>query len=228
MKRHRAPRPPAPASGPPASDLPASGLPGSYHEAVENLIARTVAAWWKLQSNHLTSEASHRLFEECFYEWLIHPEEASDAALVVRVARLGHPPADRALRRYVQAAMDAHRFPQLPLCVQEYAREGLGQAPLTAGYPSRNPLINNFARNVVLCYAMGRAAKRYPAVPLLYATPPRKSVAALVGDVFGLSEVQARRIYKADGDVALRIGVFFAGPSDYPLPSGPIPEGWVT
>ena len=58
----------------------------------------------------------------------------------------------------------------------------------------------------------GRVAKRYPAVPLRYATPPRKSVAALIGDVFGLSEVQARRIYKADGDVALRIGVFFAGP----------------
>ena len=121
--------------------------------------------------------------------------------------------------------MNDHRFPELPLCVQEYAREGLGRAPLTAGYPSRNPLINNFARNVVLCYAMGRAAKRYPAVPLLYATPPRKSVAALIGDVFGLSEVQARRIYKADGDVALRIRAirffffffffFFAAPNHY-------------
>ena len=74
----------------PTSDLPASGgLSGSYHEAVESLIARTAAAWWEFQSNHLTSEASHRLFEECFFEWLIHPEEASDAALVVRVANSG-------------------------------------------------------------------------------------------------------------------------------------------
>ena len=210
MKRSRKPRPPA-----------ATGLPASYVEAEEDLIVRSVARWREFQGDGLTSEGSHAAFKSCFFEWLVNIPQ--DAPTIVRAARLGHPAADRALRHFVQCAMDADQFQQLPVSVRDYARESMAQAPLAVGYPSQaRQVANNFARDYAICFCVERVRKRYPAVPLYMAKKQRRSAADLVGQAFGLGEAQVRRIHKADGEIAEKIAAFFAGYTN-PLTNGPVP-----
>jgi len=204
MKRHRQPRPSA----------PASGLPVTYIEAVEDRIVRTVAKYREIKANQLTAEGSHNLFEGAFFERLMSSDVTLDEIdAIVRMAREGHPSADRALRHFIDVAMNAHRFPQLSLCVQEYARKCMSQAPLSRGYPSQGlQVANDLVRNWGICFCMEWVKKAHPEVPLLTTTKQRRSAAALVGQAFELTEVQTRRIYQADGEIFEKLTDFFVLP----------------
>jgi hypothetical protein len=186
----------------------------SYTEAVEDRIVRTVAKYREIKAKQFTAEGSHNLFEGAFFERLMSPDATlDDVDAIVRMAREGHPSADRALRHFIDVTMNAHRFPHLPLCVQEYARKCMSQAPLSVGYPSRAPqVVNDLTRNWGICYCMERVKKTYPEIPLLHRTKQHRSAADLVGQAFELKEDQTRRIYQADGEIFEKLTDFFVLP----------------
>ena len=159
----------------------------------------------------MSPEASHNIFKAYFFERLLNFDGMLDAATIVRTARLGHPAADQALRRYIEVAMEADLFHKLPVSVRDYARESLTRAQLGNRYSSKaRQVADNFARNVGVCYSMDRVKTRYPEVPLLYSSKERQSAAALVGKAFELKEVQTRRIYQTDAVIAKTVAEFFA------------------
>jgi hypothetical protein len=201
MKRSRKPRQPT-----------ANRLLATQIEAEEGLIIKVVAAWRAFHRDRLSPEASHNSFEAYFFERLMNFDGTLDAATIVRAARLGHPPPDRALRHYIQVAMEADLFHTLPTSVRDYARECLARVPPIARYPSTaRQVVNHFARDVGICHIMSRIKRRYPAIPLLHSSKRRRSVAALVGKAFGITEKQTRRIYQADATIAEVVAQFFAG-----------------
>lgn len=85
--------------------------------AEEAEIEETVRAW---RAHYETLLADDDVFEAFCAEQL-----KTDAAAIVDLARLGHPAADRALRRHIISAIDAGRFQELPPSVRAYASEAV-------------------------------------------------------------------------------------------------------
>lgn len=194
-------------------------VPIGLIEAEESNIRAAVAGWHARRPGRFDAEASHRLLEDYFLRMLQINDETIDAALVVELARSGHPPADRALRRFIQQAMELDQFQSLPTSVRDYGRRCVEIAPL-AGYPSRvSQVVDTYMRDVAIVMLMHRVKDRWPAVPLLNSSG-RASVAALVGPVFGVSERQARRIFQSDRGQARRLAEFLASRPNGGLPNG--------
>ena len=112
----------------------------TFIEAEEALIVEAVRHWRAVREPLLSSEASNRHFENMFLRHLRAGDAASfPAAYIVEIARHGHPPADRAVRTFIQEHMEKDQFQTLPVSVREYARESLWRPALALGYPSRAP-----------------------------------------------------------------------------------------
>ena len=191
---------------------PRSSLPATFIEAEEAEIEEAVRAWRTRYEWHATSEASHRAFEAFFFDRLQNHSKTLDAASIVDVARRGHPAADRALRHYIQLAIEHRRFHELPTSVWDYAREVVARSPLAVGYSSKAPQTgNHFARDVGISLWVNRVKTQWPAVPLLYSSKARRSAVALVGTACGLSEAHTRRIFQTRGEMTLRLAEFFHG-----------------
>ncbi len=170
----------------------------------------------------LSSESSRKLFEDHLFEMLVSfdpsvvGQDIMPPEMIVRLARGGpHPAADRAIFRFVDKAMVVDRFQELPMPIREYYRErtsqGYGKMSPTAYKRGTSPILANFSRNVWIAIVMDRVAKRLPGWAPRYGKPKkgRRSLAGLVGEVFGLKHVQIQRIYESDQDIAAKVGEFF-------------------
>jgi hypothetical protein len=189
--------------------LPTATPNVSFIEAEEMVIMKAVADWRVKNEEQLTSGASHRYLEEFFFRQLQQNAEG-DAAAIVDIAELDHPCADHALRRFIKQALEGDRVPMLPVSVRNYAREGITRSPLPTGYPTRvSQVVNHAARDVAVSLWILRVNKTWPEVPLKHSRRRRRSAAALVGKAFGLGEAQARRIFEAREQLALKILQFF-------------------
>jgi hypothetical protein len=178
-------------------------LPATYAEAEERSIIEILLSWRPRYEELISSEESHKLFQADFLRRLQTGAGTLDAATIVKLARHGHPPADLALRHYIQLAMEADRFQELETSVREYAREVMARGPLPVGYPSTAwQGINNFKRDILITKLIDRVCARWPLVPPLHPKKGRRSAAAMVGKCLGLSESQTRRVYLARREIA--------------------------
>jgi hypothetical protein len=168
-------------------------------------------AWRARHEALFTAASSHDVFEAFFLEKLQTNKGSLDAVYIVGLAKRGHPSADRALRRLIIQANEEDRFQALPLSVRAYNSELLVRAPGPIGYSSRAPqTINHFNRDLAISWLISAVGERYPDIPLLYFSRRRaRSAASIVGGVFGLTERQARRIFKAHGGLPAMIAEFF-------------------
>jgi hypothetical protein len=195
-------------------------VPLGLIEAEEANIKAAVRDWcagWHPEG--FSSEASFLVLEKMFFRLLRDNHGTLDAAVVVDQATRGHVPADRALRRLIQMAIETDTFQALPVSVRAYAGRIVALPPLTE-YPSQaSQVVNHFLRDSCLVVLMRRVKASWPGVPLLNSSG-RASVAALVGPAFGVSERQARRIYQADNGLARRVIEFLMS-----RPNGELPYG---
>ncbi|MGA7486636.1 MAG: hypothetical protein WBW74_06820, partial [Xanthobacteraceae bacterium] len=204
-KRKREPRPP----------IPTNLIPASYTEAVETEIIATVDHWYGLMAAVLGSEAGHLAVQNDLYRQLLAGDCAAlDVATIVAMADGGHAPADHALRTAIHAHIDTDRFGELPVQLRAYAQRALTRPPLPIGYPSRgSQVVNDFTRDIAIPVLIDQTVARWPAVPMLYSSRSRHSVAWFVALVFTrhgitLSERQVRRIYEARRTLARRLAEF--------------------
>ena len=138
----------------PRRQIATPGLSITFVEAEEAEIIQTVSEWRTRHLLFLTSEASHENFEIFFFEHLQTSKGSLTARDIVDVARLGDPPADRALRHYIQICSEARRLDEMPTSVIDYLmRDVAAGAPLRSGYPSTAPQVaNNVMRDVAICW----------------------------------------------------------------------------
>jgi hypothetical protein len=182
-------------------------LPATFIEAEEQIIVAAIARWRAEREPLLSSEASNQHFENVFLRHLrAGGTGCFSAAYIVEIARNGHPPADRAVRTFIQEHMEKDQFQALPVSVREFARESLWRPALALGYPSRAPqVLSNLMRDLALCLAINKVVQQWPQVPLLHPTAHRRSAADLAGEAFGMSEWQARRLYQTPGELARKL-----------------------
>jgi hypothetical protein len=201
MTRRRQPRPPR----------TATDLPATFVAAEDRIIKDAVLKWAPALEPLLSSEACHRFLKADFLRRLEAGAGTLDAGIICDIARNRHPPADDALRDFIELRIQADRFQELPLSVREYARWAQRNPPLPHGYSSKAPqTANNFIRDVAIAWLIDQVKSRWPTVPLLHSSSHRRSAVAIVGGAFG----QARRIYKARGEIARRYAEFMVGFSD--------------
>jgi hypothetical protein len=81
-------------------------------------------------------------------------------AYIERMAYNGHQPAQQALREYVADAIDNHRFQELPVGFQEFAREFL-LYPDMRGYGRGHKLIDTWTRDGLINFLTGAAIERW-------------------------------------------------------------------
>ena len=188
----------------------AARLPDATAE--ELYIASVVDAWIVRLAETLTPEANRDMFEEFFFEHLQTCKGTLQAVDVVQVARLGHPAAAGALRRYIRIAADERQLDAMPTSVIGYLDDVMAQKPMPTRYASNVPqVVDNFARDVAIGWLVPGVKARWPHVPLLYSTAKHHSAAALVGAAFHLSETQTRRIFQARRTMAPHLARFFHG-----------------
>ena len=212
----------------PRSPIPTNLIPASFAEAEEAEIIATVDHWYSLVVAVLGSEAGHLAVQNDLYRQLTAGTAATlDVATIVAMADGGHPPADHALRTYIHAHIDAKRFDDLPVQVQAYALRALTRPPLPIGYPSNCiQVVNDFTRDIAIPILVDQTVARWPAVPKLYSSHSRHSVAWLVALIFTrhgikLAEQQVRRIYSGRQTLARRLAEFMLAN----LPFGEAPFG---
>jgi hypothetical protein len=81
-------------------------------------------------------------------------------AYIERMAYNGHEPAQQALRQYVAEAIDQHRFEELPVGFQEFAREFL-LYPNMRGYGRGHKAIDTWTRDGLINFLTGAAIERW-------------------------------------------------------------------
>jgi hypothetical protein len=191
---------------------PTTALSPEPIAAHEERIEQAIRQWRSNHAGLLTAETSFAFFENDALLKL-HLASAEFGAVLVRIARGGHPHADLALRRFIRAAIERDKLHELPVTIRAYAAEITGKAPLVRGYSSQAPqVIAHFVRDAVIVVLMKRVREIWPQQPLLRSNAKRRSAAALVGAAFGLGEKQAGRIYAADGGAFERFVEFICQP----------------
>ena len=189
-----------------------AGLPATFVEAEELEVLIEVSGWCARHWMFLTSRASHEEFEIFFFEQLQNAKGSLTAADIVDIARRGHPPADRALRHFIQVCSEDRCLDAMPTSVLDYLMRDVATRPPLPEYPSTAPqTANHFARDVAICWWIPLVQERYPKLPRLYSSGKRRSAVALVGAAFGLSERQTLRIYQARAAMAEQLVRFFHG-----------------
>lgn len=186
--------------------------------AQETRIIRYLTTFRDQVGDQLLPEGGHRHFEDFFFEKLItfnpaviHQDELSPED-IVKLARDGkHPAADRALFRFADKAMVVDRFQELPMPVREYIRERMRHGQLPPSYPPRAPrVVDHYVRDCAITFIFDRLKQRLPGWPRYGKRKKgRRTVAALIGEVFGLEHAQIKRIHESDQDLARKIGEFF-------------------
>ncbi len=119
---------------------PGTGLSDTFIPELNRRLAQSLHEWHAHYEDELNSEASHKLFAADFLHRLQTGKGTLSASHIVEFARNGHAAAHCALRDFIDLAMSEHRYPELPMPVQEYARWLVSRttAPPT-GYPSNAP-----------------------------------------------------------------------------------------
>jgi hypothetical protein len=181
-------------------------------------IEKTLAGWHARYQEQFTSQAAHAAFEEFFFKRLRANEGALDAVQIVELARRGHPAADAAVRRLIIEAVEVDRFQELPVSVRAFNSALLLRGPPPTEYPSRAPkVVSHYIRTVAIFRLVGVVQARFPLLPVLYGTERQRSVVGLVGAVFGLTEAQARRVYRDYAKLPQMVATFF---NTYPTNGG--------
>ena len=173
--------------------------PTTYAEAEEALIERAILAWAQFYEEAISADASHEVFKAEFLRRLQAGKGSLDPAKIVELAENGHPSAAKALTDFIELAMDADKFQELPMSVRDYGRKVMsGRARAPTGYPSTawQGLVT-FKRDTLVIRLIHGIVLRWPHIPLLYSKKGRRSAANIVGKCFDLSETQARRIFQA-------------------------------
>jgi hypothetical protein len=195
---------------------PVSAQPHPDHAAIEEAcIIAGVRRWRAAMAEQLSNEASNQFFEDWFVEALEQPgaDGLLFAATLARMAREGHGPADRALRRFIRVAGQTRSLDALPTAVLSYVDDITTRGPLPPTYAPRQPqTINHCLRDVMIGRMMRHIKALRPTTPLLHSTKRRKSAAFLVGAGFDLSEHQVRRIYQARDGASERLVDFLTVP----------------
>lgn len=204
MTRRRKPRPPT----------RSSNLPATFAQAEDGLIEQALLELRVRIEQEINSEASHRFFEADFLRRLHEGAGTLSPGIIVDIARSGHPPADHALRHFIEQHMEADRFQNMPTSVREYARWAQRNPPLPVGYASNAPqVVNNFTRDLVIIRLFDMMMVRWPAMPRFYSSSQRRSAVAILGKAFGLGEDQTRRIVKDRGGIHWKASEFLIGTS---------------
>jgi hypothetical protein len=203
-------------------------LPATYAEAEDASIIEAVEHWYPRIADQLGSDAAHLAVQNDLCRQLMAGKAAAlDVAYIVAMADGGHPPADHALRTYIHAHIDTDRFAELPVQVRAYAQRALTCPPLPVGYPSNcSQVVNDFTRDLAICFLVDQIVLRWPAVPKLYSSRHHRSAAGYVALVFPrhgikLAEQQVRRIYNGRQTMARRLAEFMLGT----LPFEDAPKG---
>jgi hypothetical protein len=204
-RKPREPKPPEP-----------SGLPATFVEAQEQIIQATVNDWRCRIQERITSAGSAEIIAADLLRLLELHHQGGRPALepgdIVDMAEGGHPPADHALRCFIERRMEADQFQQMPVSVRDYARRNQWRAPLPVEYPSQAPqVVSKFTRDIAICVLIDLVVAQWPEVPRLNSTLRHRSAAYYVGATFTLSERHAARIYEARAEIAGRLATFMVG-----------------
>jgi hypothetical protein len=200
---------------PPVGNIPATMAKAKMIAAQEANIIHYITLFRDQIGDQLLPEGGHEFWETFFFEKLVTFDgtvinDALSPEDIVKLARAGHPAADRAVFRFADKAMVVDRFQELPMPVREYVREHMRHGQMSFEYPPRTErLLEHFVRDCAIAFILDRLVQRLP----IYRKKKkgRRSAAALVGEVFGgLSEVHVKRIYEADQGISRKVNEFFA------------------
>jgi hypothetical protein len=179
-----------------------SQMPATTKEDLFGGLQQKAAAFYKANYDRLSPEGSIRWLGEYFYRHL--DADLGYAASACDIARLGHPSADFAVRRYIAEAAEFGR--PMTGSLTDYARFAVENPPLPADYPSQVSQIATHAlRDVVLTMWIEQAHQLFPALPH---KASRDSICGAVGRGFGLEERQARRIAGSRSELATKLLAF--------------------
>lgn len=171
-KRKRKPRPPT------KPDLPAT-----FAEAEAKVITATIELWWDKFAEVASSEAGRRVIENDLYQRLL--AGTFDVAVAIDLAEAGFAAADAAMRAYVRAYNEQHRWNELPLQAQAFGSRALDRAPLTT-YP--RGVVDILTRDAVVRVMVEQAASKWSLPRTRNNTSERPSAAYYVALVVKLKE----------------------------------------
>jgi hypothetical protein len=172
-------------------------------QSVAAQLERQVRAWVQANSDKISPEGSHQFLAEYFYNHI--RADLGYAAAACDIARLGHPAADAAVRRYIAEAQEFDL--EMTGSLRDYSRYAVENAPLLpADYPSQVSAIAKHAlRDVALIQWVALARRRLPTMPLKASDD---SICAAVGRAFGKQERQARRIAGSRSELTTKLLAF--------------------
>jgi hypothetical protein len=177
-------------------------VPAPVRQSVAARLERQVREWVQANSDKISAEGSIAFLAGYFYNHLI--ADLGYAAAACDIARLGHPAADAAVRRYIAEAQEFGL--EMTLSLHDYDRYAVENAPLPADYPSQVSSIAKHAlRDVAVIRWVEHARRHLPGMPLKVSDD---SICAAVGKAFNLSERQARRIAGSRPELATRLLAF--------------------
>lgn len=181
----------------------------TYEEAETKFLEEEVRAWCASNRDRISAEASHRYLEEFFFQ-LLQQNAELNAADIVDIARLKHPPADAALRHYIERETEGRRLDAMPPSLPDFLRVTIKHVPpLSVRYPSRSPhIVSQAARDVAFGLWVLKAHRRCPFIPLKKSRKRQRSVVAIVGGAFGIEEIRAGRIFRSQQQIVERIVTF--------------------
>jgi hypothetical protein len=184
-----------PTSAPPfEGEPPMAKLPA----ALTNTILAEIDRWWMRAGALTTSEAGRAYIEADIIRKLQAATLPFDFA--IQMAEAGHEPAQLALRKFIDAAMEVDRFNDLPLSVRNYARR-LIVRPEQPGYGPGHNIINTWTRDSVIIFLVTRTMETWQL--------KKKPAAVFVGTVLKRHGVmdgrQVLRIYNARHTLGQRV-----------------------
>ena len=116
---------------------------------------------WDRACAATTSEFARKRMKDDLLDNLIRGDRATvPRAYIERMAYNGHEPAQQALRQYVAEAIDQHRFHELPVGFQQFAREVV-LYPNMKGYGRGNKIIDTWMRDGLIVFLTGAAIRRW-------------------------------------------------------------------
>jgi hypothetical protein len=179
-----------------------ASVPAPVRQSVAAQLERQVREWVHANSDKISPEGSIAFLAGYFYNHLI--ADLGYAAAACDIARLGHPAADAAVRRYIAEAQEFGLA--MTGSLEDYNRYAVENAPLPADYPSQVSQIAKHAmRDVALIQWVEQAQRNLPGLPLKVTDD---SITAAVGRAFGIQERQARRIAGSRSELSTKLLAF--------------------
>jgi hypothetical protein len=168
---------------------------------VDSAVA-TINHWWDLAGVLTTSEGARAAMQADLSRKLYAGVSSLPLAYIIGMADHGHVPAQRALAEYIADAINKKRFDDLTPGLQDYNVRVLLK-PQLPGYPRGPNILDNWTRDVVIGFLVGRTMstwrlKKKPAAALVAIVLKRRGIKPAstrqVIDIYDSRDTRPRRL----------------------------------